>query len=210
MYEFMAKLSDKIPMVSLQFNFGNDFIIPWNLKTLETETKKESEERRARNANNAKRTQVNTSKSEHLLTQIDSRLPPNLVDNGYVLVTTIYQKKLDKNLRNQYNMVRYSFFRKEYVQLSNPGIIEITPRRGLAIAQLYDLILLSYWQQVRVYRNPFTNERITMADKKYALSINFDARYPLYEGNKYPENLPTPKCKLILDSKKVLSMNTVF
>ncbi len=168
-----AVLDESVRMVMVQLAVSNPSVIPKNVRKREEES---SQEHSVRKHDYLPGRQViepveNISLSAFL---------DELEQAGYVLVDAFRQRR--KNTRGHqqfYYVVRYSFTRKEYVDDSEESK-EFEEVREVRLQGLQKICSLALWR-VRAFVNPyFQNEE--QVPGQYAMSINLEAREPLYVG----------------------------
>lgn len=175
----------KIPLNSndrlliVQFDLGNFEALPFRLPDKGTETKQEANQRRVQNKKNDRSARLADKNGKVFAVY----MPISLYENDYALVNAEYRERIDKNRRDTfYHVVRYTFVRKAFEKKNDQSFQEFLPWRGIHSAGMQELCELAIWGQVRIYRNPFYENGIEIPGHS-AISINLDARVPLYESN---------------------------
>lgn len=168
---------DRLLMV--QFDLNNFEALPFRLPDKGTETKQEAIQRRAQGNRNAAGARLAEKQGKIFAVY----MPVSLYENDYTLVSAEYRERVDKQRNNiTYHSVRYTFVRKAFEKKSDPSFQEFLPWRGIHCAGMQELCELAIWGKVRVYRNPFYENGVEISGQ-HAISINLDARKPLYETN---------------------------
>lgn len=174
----------KIPLTSndrlliVQFALNNFEALPFSLSEKETETKQESKQRRTQSRKNAASTRLAEQQGKIFAVY----MPVSLHENDYSMVNAEYQERIDKKMSAiSYHSVRYTFVRKVFEKKSDSSFQEFLLWRGIHGAGMQELCELAIWGKIRVYRNPFYENGVEIPGH-HAVSINLDARKPLYES----------------------------
>lgn len=103
----------------------------------------------------------------------------DLIAANYLLVEAIAQKRLHhKNAGQSYAMVRYTFYRKEFALQS----LEFLQHEAAIMRDLKEFLELALWR-VRGFQNPYVDKDCNVLANTYAISINMEARNPLFIAN---------------------------
>jgi|GEM_PF-1544366 len=183
--------TDRLLMV--QFDLNNYQALPFCLPRIEKEDHAASTKRRAANRISA----ADTRLAEIGRTKIStSYLPISLHAGGYVLVDAQHRERVDQHKKDVlYHAIRYTFIRRTFEELEDKTRLEaFRPFRGVHHAGFQELCELALWGKFRVYRNPFYENHVEIPGQ-YAISLNFDGRKPLFDGQKAaasftPETVP--------------------
>jgi len=174
-------------LLIVQFGANNDYMVPGGIWSEKMESKKDSAERRVVNKVNSQNNtlfsgEISQEKAGKMEVEKPekvslAKLPIMLWKSDYEMVKAVYQARRDQRDPNkQYHMVRFSFVRKGLVNREDPEIKNFMGYRGLMLSGFQDIANTSIWNKVRLYRNPLEDQPgLTM------ISLNFDAREPLFE-----------------------------
>lgn len=103
--------------------------------------------------------------------------------SGYEMVDAFYKRGIDTrdaNIKRKNNIVYFFFARSEFVELSD----EFKKERPLIYNELWKICKTAMWR-VRLFLNPFYKDGQEINDQ-YALSVNLDARQPLFCSDGQP------------------------
>ena len=162
-------------MVSLQFSFSNPEAIPVLVRHRSNET---TEERVVRKNHASGRLVIEPTEKCSVATVF-----VGIESAGYELVDAFHQERIDPKDpigRRRYHTVRFQFARHEVAQVSD----EFKVIRGQIRNELQDICGDSHWR-VRAFLNPFYRDGEEVPGKN-AVSINFEARSPLF----HPDGTP--------------------
>ncbi|MDP1688904.1 MAG: hypothetical protein Q8L47_02125 [bacterium] len=171
----MITLNRDVRLVLLQFNFSNSDAVPATVKRLNPETKKESTERKSRSSGVMV---IEPTLKCSIVAFLDE-----LEEAGYEMVDAFYNERVDaKDTRGRrtYHMVRFTFARHEFVDLSD----EFRGMRSAIRAELRDLCGNAMWR-VRAFSNPFYIDGMESPDQR-TLCINLEVRQPLFRPDGRP------------------------
>ena len=191
------KKTDRLLIV--QFDLSNENALPFKLSDRGTETKEDAQSRKTQNRRHDYSNRLTDEKGSIFA----AYLPISLHENGFILVSADHRRRIDKkNPKIFYNAIRYTFVRKEFENKSDPKLVEFLPWRGIHCAGMQELCELANWDQVRIYRNPFYMNGEPVSGFS-SISINFDARKPLYENDAAsfaftPDPSNKPDCLLVI------------
>ena len=99
---------------------------------------------------------------------------------GYELVDAFYKPRIDRESGRTYHMVRFVFAHHDCVNLSD----EFKRVRNTIRVALDEVCISAMWR-VRAFVNPFFKNG-ARCDDQFALSLNFEARKPLFLPNGQP------------------------
>ena len=103
----------------------------------------------------------------------------DLIAAGFTLVEAIAQERSsNKAGAPAYAMVRYSFYRNELAKHSS----DFLQNMANIVRDLQEFLELALWR-VRGFRNLYFQEDGTVMDGAYGISVNMEARNPLFVGN---------------------------
>ena len=168
-----TKLGSSIRLVTLQFSFTNPDVVPSCVKRLSHETQEQAVARKAMPTPG--QPVIQPTEDASLM-----RLPSALEKVGYELVDAFYKPRIDQKSGRTYHMVRFVFAHHDYVNLSD----EFKRVRNTIRVALDEVCIQAMWR-VRSFVNPFFKDG-TQCDGQSALSLNFEARKPLFLPNGQP------------------------
>ena len=174
----MVKLSESVPMVSVQFSFSNPEVIPVLVRHRNNETHEEHKERDVRKNHASGRLVIEPTERCAVANILDG-----IESAGYELVDALYQERVDPKDptgRRRYHMVRFQFAPRPAVQIST----EFKTIREQIRLEFQDICETAQWR-VRAFLNPFYQNGEEISGKN-AVSINCEARNPLF----YPDGKP--------------------
>lgn len=160
-------------MVAVQFSFSSPAVIPQVVKRAERETPDERNERKSRSSGVLLIEPTEKCSLVGLLGELEAA--------GYEMVDALYQERIDPKDprgRRTYHMVRFLFARREFVNLSDEF------EKARILAELTEMCATAMWR-VRVFSNPFYKDGEEVPGQR-AMSINFDARKPLFRLDGQP------------------------
>lgn len=167
----MVPLHD-VRLVAVQFGFTNSAAIPTAVRRLERETPLEHIARKLR-MTGERIIEPTENCSIEFLGELEAV--------GFELVDALYQKRVDgQNPNRTYHMVRFLFARQEFAVPT----AEFLRIRDQLRAELWEMVRFAFWR-VRAFLNPFYQKGEEVAGQR-ALSINLEARIPLYQPNGQP------------------------
>jgi hypothetical protein len=98
---------------------------------------------------------------------------------GYVLTEAVAQERLaNRPGVPPYAMVRYTFYRYDLARRTN----DFLRNEANIMRDLQEFLELATWR-VRGFRNPYFQDNGTVLEGSFGISINMEARNPLYVGN---------------------------
>ncbi len=162
-------LEETVRLVYLQFSFNNESLIPMSLRTLPDETFRQHVERKTRGV---------SGNGEQLLAPVENNLgieeaaKEMLSHPEYTLVDVQHQIRLG-GVKGVYHMLRFVFARNKHA-LPNPNI-NLEEAKNI----LRRICREAMWR-VRIFMNPYAKEG--MVGEEFMLSINLEARNPLFDG----------------------------
>ena len=168
-------LNDNIPMINLQFSFNNPEVIPVLVGHRSNET---TEERVVRKSHASGRLMIEPTEKCSIVDTLDG-----IESVGYELVDAFHQERIDPKDptgRRRYHTVRFQFARSETAQISD----EFKAIRDQIRNEFQDICEVAQWR-VRAFLNPFYRNGEEVQGKN-AVSINFEARNPLFHPNGEP------------------------
>ena len=169
------RLNENIPMVSLQFSFSNPEAIPVLVRHRSNET---MQERQVRKNHTSGQLVIGPTENCSIATMFTG-----IKSAGYELVDAFHQERIDPKDptgRRRYHTVRFQFARSETAQISD----EFKAIRDQIHYELQDICGNAHWR-VRAFLNPFYRNGEEVQGKN-AVSINFEARNPLFHPNGEP------------------------
>lgn len=171
----MIVLSHNIRMIALQFSFSNKKIVPTSIRHIPKETPKEFILRKQK-ANG-----VMIIQPVHQCSLIE--FITDLENAKYTMVDALYQQRLNAGcLRAKYyHMIRFLFTRPEYARPSE----ELLEKYNNIKTELSKLCAEAMWR-VRIFSNPWLTNNTEIPKQHVFLSINLEARQPLYHPNGQP------------------------
>lgn len=168
-----TKLGSSIRLVTLQFSFTNRDVVPSCIKQLSHETQEEAVARK-----------VMPTPSQSVIQPTEDAslvgLPSMLEQAGYELVDAFYKPRIDQKSGRTYHMVRFVFAHHDHVNISD----EFKRVRNTIRVALNDVCTQAMWR-VRSFVNPFFKNG-TRSEGQNVLSLNFEARKPLFLPNGQP------------------------
>ena len=103
----------------------------------------------------------------------------DLISAGFMLVEAIAQERTPNKVgAPPYAMVRYTFYRNELAECA-PNFMQ---NKANIVRDLHEFLELALWR-VRGFRNLYFKQDGTVLDGASSISINMDARNPLYVAN---------------------------
>ena len=168
-------LNDNIPMISLQFSFNNPEVIPVLVGHRSNET---TEERVVRKNHTSGQLVIEPTEKCSITTVFTG-----VESTGYELVDAFHQERIDPKDptgKRRYHMVRFQFARSETAQISD----EFRAIRDQIHYELQDICGNAHWR-VRAFLNPLYRNGEEVQGKN-AVSINFEARSPLFRPDGTP------------------------
>src|SRR3989344_7820783 len=168
-----TKLDSSIRLVMLQFSFTNPDVVPSCIKQLAHETQEEAVARKAMPIPGQPVIQPTEDASL-------AGLPSALEQVGYELVDAFYKPRINQESGRTYHMVRFVFAHHDYVNLSD----EFKRVRNTIRIALDEVCMQAMWR-VRSFVNPFFKNG-TRCDDQNVLSLNFEARKPMFLPNGQP------------------------
>lgn len=171
-------LNDSVRIVMFQFNFTNPNAIPPSVKRLGKESNEEHTERKGRSTGVMVITPTEKCSLVEFLGQLEA--------TGYEMVDAFYKERIDPKDptgKRTYHMVRFLFAHHEFAELSD----EFKAVRGVIRTELQSICEKAMWR-VRAFNNPFYLNGEEIPNHR-ALSINLEARQPLYQPDGTPVNV---------------------
>lgn len=168
----MTTVDRSLRLVSMQFSFSNENLIPASVKEVEHENLEEQAQRKARetSSKSAGTCVIDPIEDVSLAQFLD-----NLEPAGYEMVDAFYQPRPHpKNPHVTYHMVRFLFARNEYVDLSE----YFAKVRGTIREELVKMTTDAMWR-VRVFLNPHFREG-EVVEGQHTLSLNLEGRKPFF------------------------------
>jgi len=168
----VVTLDGAVRMVALQFNFSNPRVIPESVKHLSPETPRERVERKSCSTG----VQVIEPTGRCSLVEFLGELGTT----GYEMIDAFYKERIDQkdpSGQKKYYMVRFLFCRHESATPSEA----FKKVRGDLRADLRTICEDALWR-VRAFNNPFYRDGVEVPEQR-ALSVNLEARVPLFEPN---------------------------
>lgn len=170
----MVPIDGTVHLILLQFSFSNANAVPPAIKRRQRETLNERKERKTHTDGIVV---IEPTLNCSLSNSID-----DLEAAGYELVDAFCQKRLDPKDpagRRVYQMVRYMFARKEFVNISE----EFRRVRYVIRAELQEEMCDSALWRVRSLLNPLYNRNGEEVEGQYMMSVNLEARRPLLRAD---------------------------
>ena len=160
-----------VHLVQLQFSFSNPGIIPVSVRRLKRETDEELTTRKSRLSG----IQIIEPTASCSIVEF----PMELEKIGYEMVDAFYKERIETKTKRTYHMVRFVFACREHVWISD----DFRNVRGAIRADLQNICMTAMWR-VRAYSNPYYMDDEDSEER--AISINMEAREPLYLPNGQP------------------------
>lgn len=170
----MVILDRNVRRVMLQFSFSNPEVIPISMRR-KTQSEPLLFDRKTR----PNGTLVISPTEKCSLAGFFRELE----NSGYEMVDAFYRKRIDSRDsggKKKYHMVRFIFVRHEFSELSD----EFINRRNVVQTELRSICDAALWR-VKLFKNKFYKDDKEI-NGQHALSINLDARQPLF----YPDGQP--------------------
>ena len=164
----MVILDRNVRRVMLQFSFSNPEIIPISMRR-KTQSEPLSFDHKTRPNGTLV---INPTEKCSLAGFIRE-----LEMSGYEIVDAFYRKRIDSRDsggKKKYHMVRFIFVRHESSELSD----EFIKRRNIVQTELLNICSAALWR-VKLFKNKFYKDDREICGQ-HALSINLDARQPLF------------------------------
>ncbi len=167
----MVPLRD-VRMVAIQLSFTSSAAIPAAVRQLERETALEHVARKLQTTGKLVIEPTENCSLDFL---------GELEAVGFELVDALYQRRVDhKDPNRTYHMVRFLFAQHRFAAPST----EFKLVRDSIRAELREMLRVAFWR-VRAFLNPFYQNGKEIAGQR-ALSINLEARVPLYQPDGQP------------------------
>lgn len=180
MAQTLGSLDASVRKVTLQFSMSHANQVPCWVTWIDPESAGERSVRKA----------ASVPGEQFMIPEIDASgrgvnnvsliyIVDDLIAEGFTLVEAMAQERSPSKVgAPPYAMVRYTFYRAGLAECSS----DFLQNMGNIIQDLHEFLELALWR-VRGFRNPWFQKEGTVADGVFSISINMDARNPLFVGN---------------------------
>lgn len=168
MFETTA-IDRTVRLVSIRFAFSRSAVVPPSVALLTSEPK-----RNIRKGGPNGTMVINPLENCSGLSFIGE-----LMDAGYELVNTVYDRRPDDNDpsgRRIYHTVRFMFARSEFVDISD----EFRSIRDNLLKDLRIMMKSAMWR-IRAFSNPFFDEKGDVSPDFSSLNVNCEVRKPFFQ-----------------------------
>ena len=166
-------LDDSYRLILMQFSFSNPKVVPKGIKNLGRETLEDWLKRKKYSGGT-----MIIGPTENCFIDLEK-----IDEVDYKMVDAFYQERINNKPYNNiyyYHMLRFTFARHEVVDISE----EFKRVRDNMRAALMEMCRVAMWR-VRIFSNPFYQNGKEVPGQR-VLSINLDARKPLFQKNGKP------------------------
>ena len=196
----ICRLRD-LRMVMLQFSFSNPDHVPSFIFDRRKETADESNTRQEHKA--LSNTDGLIPKPYPTSVMLEG-LPMSLLEANWVMVDGFFQRRINpKNPDASYNTVRFSFVQESNVDKTAEQKLFQRHFMPVVFCELQEIVQLALWR-LRMYNNQHYSNGAAAPGQR-ALSINLEARQPLYESDgrssKYNGKPVVAEKKLVLNTR---------